>query len=461
MEEMICNLYFALTMPSFLIDKEKIICYCFSIYLRNLPASENMKLTNLLNKNVIYLIATFLGLLVGYFNLPAINTTASVTSEIFINLLKLVSLPIIFLSIVSTASGMESVEEIKFLGKKVIKYTLMTTIVAASVALGVFLVINPVRTAEIPLEAPDVAAGSIPGYLNFLIQVIPSNIVQPFSENSVIGVLFLAMLLSFAILTLPADKRKVLHSFFSSLYAAIMKITTWIVGLMPIAVWAFVTLFVKDLREGLEVKSLALYLTCVLVANLIQAVIVLPSFLKARQISPLAVFRGMFPALSVAFFSKSSSAALPMAMRCAEENVKVSRKVASFSLPLCTTINMNACAAFILITVLFVSMSNGVVYSGFEMVLWIFIATVAAVGNAGVPMGCYFISSAFLVAMNVPLNILGVILPFYAMIDMLESAINVWSDSCVTAMVQKRVSQEESIGIINTSSSEVLAQPSA
>lgn len=128
-----------------------------------------------------------------------------------------------------------------------------------------------------------------------------------------------------------------------------------------------------------------------------------------------------------------------MAMKCAEEKLGISRKIASFSLPLCTTINMNGCAGFILITVLFVSMSNGISFSMAEMVVWIFIATIAAVGNAGVPMGCYFLASAFLAAMNVPLNILGIILPFYTLIDMVETAINVWSDSCVTAIVHKEV----------------------
>lgn len=149
----------------------------------------------------------------------------------------------------------------------------------------------------------------------------------------------------------------------------------------------------------------------------------------------MKIARGMFPALSVAFFSKSSSGALPVAMKCADENLKIPRKVANFTLPLCTTINMNGCAAFIFTTVLFVSMSNGIHFTMPEMIMWIFVATIAAIGNAGVPMGCYFLSSAFLAAMNVPLNILGIILPFYAFIDMLESAINVWSDSCVTVMV--------------------------
>jgi Na+/H+-dicarboxylate symporter len=77
------------------------------------------------------------------------------------------------------------------------------------------------------------------------------------------------------------------------------------------------------------------------------------------------------------------------------------------------------------------------------MGLWIILSTIAAIGNAGVPMGCYFLASAFLAAMNVPLHILGIILPFYTLIDMLESAINVWSDSCVAAVVQQEISQED------------------
>jgi Na+/H+-dicarboxylate symporter len=275
------------------------------------------------------------------------------------------------------------------------------------------------------------------GYFAYLMKTIPSNFISPFSENNVIGVLFLAILLSMAMLALPKNNRQVLHQFFSSLYAAVMKITTWIILLMPFAICSFIILFIKDLKKGMEFKNIMLYLVCVLAANLIQACLILPALLKLRGISPVALFKGMLPALSVAFFTKSSSAALPMAMRCAEENVKISKKVASFTLPLCTTINMNACAAFILTTVLFVSMSNGVTYSPVEMVAWIFIATIAAVGNAGVPMGCYFLSQTFLIAMNVPLNIMGVILPFYSLIDMLESAINVWSDSCVAAVVDR------------------------
>lgn len=395
-----------------------------------------------INPNLFFALAILCGIGSGYLNQPVIFNVAEALSEVFINLLKLVSLPIIFLSIVSTASGMEDMREIKFLGKKVIKYTLLTTVIAATIGLILFVSINPVRGHLVETAAATVQTNQ-PSYLSFFIHIIPSNIVQPFSENNVIGVLFLAMLLSFAIVSLPVQHRTVLHSFFSSIYAAIVAVTRWIVAIMPIAIWAFITLFMRDLHKGLDVQSLALYLTCVVAANVIQAVIILPGLLQLKQISPLKMIRGMFPALSIAFFTKSSAAALPMAMRCAEENVGISRKVASFTLPLCTTINMNACAAFILITVLFVSMSQGMTYTPAEMIVWIILSTIAAIGNAGVPMGCYFLASAFLATMNVPLNILGVILPFYTLIDMLESAINVWSDSCVAAVVNKEVEEVE------------------
>lgn len=398
-----------------------------------------------INPNLYFGIAVVLGLFAGYLQQPWIYSTAEALSQIFINLLKLVSLPIIFLSILSTASGMENMHEIKTLGKKVVKYTLLTTIIAALIALFLFLAIDPVRghvASTVNSAAPETMQAS---YWSFFIKMVPSNIIQPFNENQVIGVLFLALLLSCAIVTLPTQHRTTLHSFFASAYAAIMAITRWIVAIMPIAIWAFITLFMRDLNNGMEIQSLALYLTCVLLANLIQAFIVLPGLLKLKNISPIATAKGMLPALSVAFFTKTSSAALPMAMRCAEENLGVSRKVASFSLPLCTTINMNACAAFILTTVLFVSMSEGMTFSIPEMAVWVILATIAAIGNAGVPMGCYFLSGAFLAAMNVPLNILGVILPFYSLIDMLETAINVWSDACVTTVVDREIKQEESV----------------
>ena len=118
------------------------------------------------------------------------------------------------------------------------------------------------------------------------------------------------------------------------------------------------------------------------------------------------------------------------------ERLGVSRKVANFSLPVCCG-TMNGCAAFIFTTVLFVSESNGYTFAFYDYIIWIFLAVAAAVGNASVPMGCYFMSTAYLVTMGVPLDIMGLILPIYSIIDMVETAINVWSDVCVTQVTCK------------------------
>jgi Na+/H+-dicarboxylate symporter len=398
-------------------------------------------------KTHIFLISAFLlGLLSGYLNIPFLMGLATVVAQIFVNLLKLISIPIIFFSVASTITGMKNLQEAKFLGKKTISYTLLTTAISASIGLLLFLVINPANKHFSMQSA--VVSESKAGYLDHLSQLVPSNIIQPFHESNVIAVLGLAILFGLSTLIIDTGNRNkgkpaYVSELFADICAVVMKITSWIVKGMPIGVWGFSALFVQELNHGLSVEGLVLYLACVVAANLTQGFVVLPAFLKFFKISPIKLMKDMFPAISMAFFTKSSVATLPMALKCAQENAGISSKVSNFTFPLCTTINMNACAAFILITVMFVTQSHGTTFSLPEMILWIGIATIAAIGNAGVPMGCYFLTSSLLVSMDFPLTILGIILPFYAMIDMLETALNIWSDSCVAAVVDKNSTQQQ------------------
>lgn len=167
---------------------------------------------------------------------------------------------------------------------------------------------------------------------------------------------------------------------------------------------------------------------------MIQFFIVLPLFLLVRGLNPLYVFRQMSPAVAVALFTKSSAGTLPVTLASAENNLKVNTKVSRFVLPICTTINMNGCAAFILTTSLFVMQNAGIELTMGTMITWLFVAVLAAVGNAGVPMGCYFLTLSLMSSLGVPLGIMGIILPIFTVIDMIETAENVWSDSCVCAM---------------------------
>ena len=383
------------------------------------------------------LLAAGAGIICGLLGIPEINSLASAVGELFIRLLKLVSTPIIFFSVLSTLCGMGNLQEAGLMGRRVVRYTLLTTVLAASIALALFLLLDPAGQVHAPLLTHITSSNMDTGYWQYVIEIVPTSFIQPFVEGQVISVLFLALVLSLAILAIPDERRFRLHQLFEDMFAAIMKLTGGILKLLPLAVWAFVTTFVESFSREAVGHHLVLYFTCILLANLIQAGVVLPLLLKSKGISPLNTFKGMLPALTVAFFAKSSSAALPAAMDAARNRLGIRSQVARFSFPLCTTINMNACAGFILITVLFVSMLNGMSFSAAELIAWIAIATIAAVGNAGVPMGCFLLASTLLATMNVPLELMGVILPVYALIDMLESAINVWSDACVTCLVDR------------------------
>ncbi|MCE2716521.1 MAG: dicarboxylate/amino acid:cation symporter [Pseudomonadota bacterium] len=383
------------------------------------------------------LLMVFLGIAVGISQQPQLLEMARILSDVFMRLLKLVSLPIISFSLLSTLSGIGKWSEIKNLGHNVIRYTLITTVLSAITAWVLYVLVEPEATIHAATVVHEGIADANTTYLGALLNIFPSNLLQPFLEHNVMGVMFITIVLSFAVMQLPTEKREFLHTFFDNLFSTVMIIIKWITGLMPFAVWAFLVEFTQEVQKGLKIGELASYLAIVVAANLIQASITLPLMLKKNGINPLQAFKTMLPALSLAFFSKSSAAAMPLAMQCSHR-CGVKTKVSQFSFPLCTSINMNACAAFILITVLFVAENYGMHFTFVERILWIIMASVAAIGNAGVPMGCFFLSCALLTAMGVPITMMGVILPFYALLDMLESAINIWSDACVTLIVNKK-----------------------
>lgn len=386
-------------------------------------------------------IALLLGAITGILRYPLFIQSAHFLSEIFLGALKLIGIPIIFLSILSTVSGFKSLKEMQFLGRKVLKYTILTTLIAATTALIFYLTINPSTNLKMDGDLP---VPIQPSFLGTLLQMFPTNFIEVFLENNVFGAALISAVMGISILSLPEKQRVHLHTLFSSLFQALLKVTSIIIRFIPIGIWAFTTLFLQQVvYDYHSMTPLVYYIICVVGANLVQGIVVLPIILKIKGISPLKTLKMAYPALLTAFFSKSSSAALPLTIQCSIEKGKMSKKVANFSLPLCSVINMNGCAAFILITVLFVSAQAGLHFSFPMMLFWIVLSTLAAIGNASVPMGCYFLSSAFLVSMGVPIGVMGLILPIYAFIDMIETALNVWSDISVTSIVNKEASLQE------------------
>lgn len=389
-----------------------------------------------LHPNTLILLSAVAGLSIGFSQQPTLILIADSIVEIFMRLLKLISTPLIFMAVLSTMTGMGNLNTAKKMGGTLLKYTLITTITAAAIALVIYLLLNPASHMKV-IQTPEATDITQVNYLTHLFNLIPDNIVQVFLKGNPVSILFLAFLIGISILLLSEQQRNKTHEAMTIAFSVIMNITRLLLKLLPLVIFGFFAQFAASFPDKEQITGLALFLLCILSANLIQAFLVLPLLLWWKGLSPKHIFQGMRPALLLAFLSKSSSAALPLAIENAEKHLKIEPRISRFILPLCITVNMNACAAFILITTLFVSMSNGMTFTGWELIGWIFLATIAAVGNAGVPMGCFMLSSAILASMGIPLQIMGVILPFYAIIDMLESGINVWSDACVTAVVAK------------------------
>ena len=292
---------------------------------------------------------------------------------------------------------------------------------------------------SLPTEAGNVPKVVEHSYFEYVQSVIPDNFLSPFLSANVISVLLVSGAIGLALSHLEKDSRpkEVLTAFFTGAQQILFILVSWLIKILPLGIFGFVTVLCRDLQAGVSLGGLGTYFAAIITANLLQIFVILPAILLVKGISPVKTFRAMLPALTVAFFSKSSAGTLPVTMRCAEENMRVRKSVSGFVLPICTTINMNACAAFILITCVYLMQNAGAEITIGTLASWILIATVAAVGNAGVPMGCFFLAASLLASMNVPILLMGVILPFYAVLDMLETAENVWSDSCVAKMVDK------------------------
>jgi len=392
---------------------------------------------------ILYLTAIILGVFSGLSEIQTLQNVGLFLSDIFIRIFKCISLPIIALSIIVTLAGYQAEGGMQKVWRRTLIFTLASTFIAALVSCVLYLLIQP-KNVNVHHETASILGANSVSYIQHLATLVPENIFTPFLEHQVMGVLLVGVLIGLAIRQIPdAETRKTMTCFFKGAHGIFMVITRWIVKIIPLGLYGFITSTVIQLRHGMDFQGIGEYLAIVVLANLVQGFIVLPAWLKFNRIPPFATMKSMLPALSMAFFSKSSAGTLPVTMATAEKNLNIDPKISRLVLPLCTSLNMNGCAAFIFTTVIYLMQNNGMDIGLGTMSLWVLIAVITAVGNAGVPMGCFFLSASLLASMNVPITLMGVILPFYSLIDMVETALNVWSDACVTTVVNQKATIEQ------------------
>ncbi|SFO54365.1 dicarboxylate/amino acid:cation symporter [Prevotella sp. tf2-5] len=386
---------------------------------------------------LVWIGALIVGAILGLLQTGWLDDVMNFVATIYVRLFQLLAVPTIVLAVATTLTSLGKGQEAGRIFRHTISYTLLTTIVAAAVGLLLYVVIAPgqldIKTVETdsPLSTPSTQLS----YIDHLLTVIPNNIVKPFLEGNVLSLLLLAAAIGIALARMPETEQKtVVVKFLHGLQDLLFMMIRGLIWTLPVGIVAFAAQLSAQLNAGVIADSLGKYVAVVLGGNLLQFFVVLPLFLLLRGLNPIRTLSKMMPAVLMALFTKSSAATLPVTMETAEQRLGVQSKVARFVLPICTTINMNGCAAFILVTSLFVMQQGGITLTWTTMLSWLLISVVSAIGNAGVPMGCYFLTLSLMSGINAPVAVLGIILPIYTIIDMVETAVNVWSDSCVCAM---------------------------
>ena len=400
-----------------------------------------------MKKTITWIGALAMGAVLGLLGLGWLNDIMDFVATVYTRLFQLLAVPTIVLAVVTTFATFGSNGSGRIF-RHTLSYTLLTTFAAAAVGAVLYILVAP---GNLPIEVitaeGDAVANSTfhtlhaqPSYLDHIISIIPNNIIKPLFDGNVLSLLLLAFAIGIGLSKLPDSENKaVVTKGLQGLQELLFLLIRWLIWTLPLGIVAFAAQLSAQVSAGVVADSIGKYVLVVLGGNVIQFFVVLPLFLIIRGLNPIHVLGKMMPAVLMALFTKSSAATLPVTMDTAENRLGIKKHIARFVLPICTTINMNGCAAFILVTSLFVMQQGGDPITFDTIVLWTLISVISAVGNAGVPMGCYFLTLSLMSGIGAPIAVLGIILPIYTIIDMVETAENVWSDSCVAAMVDKDI----------------------
>ena len=395
-----------------------------------------------MKKTLIWIVALVVGAILGILGIDWLDEAMNFVATIYTRLFQLLAVPTIVLAVITTFATFGSKGSGKIFGRT-LSYTLLTTFAAAAVGAVLYVIIAP---GNLPLETINDASqasaiNSQTSYVDHLISIIPNNIIKPFLEGNVLSLLLLAFAIGIGLSKLPeSDNKVVITKGLLGLQDLLFLLIRWLIWTLPLGIVAFSAQLSAQVNAGVVADSIGKYVLVVLGGNAIQFFVVLPLFLLIRGLNPVRILSKMMPAVLMALFTKSSAATLPVTMDTAENRLGIKKNIARFVLPICTTINMNGCAAFILVTSLFVMQQGGETITFDTIALWTLISVISAVGNAGVPMGCYFLTLSLMSGIGAPVAVLGIILPIYTIIDMVETAENVWSDSCVAAAVDHDIS---------------------
>ncbi|ACT57818.1 dicarboxylate/amino acid:cation symporter [Hirschia baltica] len=368
----------------------------------------------------------------------------------FINLIKMLVVPLIFTTLVSGVTAMGDPAKLGSLGGRALGLYMGTTLIAVTIGLSIGTLVQPGAGFDLGLVSKDAIAeqqskidslaGATKGLGERLLEIIPTNPVAAFTEGNTLQIIFFAIIFGVGCL-LAKEAGKPIATAVESAADVMMKITHFVMELAPFGVFALMTWVMAN--QGLQVLTIlgkmvfAHYLACSL-----HMIITHGGIVKGILKLPLIrFFRGVVDAQAVAFSTSSSSATLPVTITCAEQNLGVSKSIASSVLPLGATINMDGTALYQGLIALFAAQAFGIQLDLVDYAMVAMTATLVSVGTAGIPSVSLFLATTTLAVIGCTPDqiviVLAVLFPFDRLLDMMRTVTNVTGDVAVAATVAK------------------------
>lgn len=390
--------------------------------------------------------------------------TADFTSDfirpfgsIFVNLLTFIAIPLIVTSLVAGVSNLNDMSKLSRMGGKTIAIYIITTALSITIGLITVNIIQPgtavpaetraemMESYSANIDDSDQSAAELlqRSPLQFLVDIVPENIVEAASDNTnMLQIVFISLILGIGLISIPIQQAAVLIQVFEAFNEVLIKIVDFIMKIAPYGVFALIATVITDIAGDdlsqalLLLKALGWYCLAVIIGLFLHVSVVysvlfrLFSKMKLRQF-----FRAIRPAILLGFSTSSSLATLPVTLERVEKNLGVSEEVASFVLPVGATLNMDGTSLYQAIAAVFIAQVLGMDLSIAQQLTIVLTATLASIGVAGVPGAGIIMLVIVLQAIQVPVEGIALILGVDRILDMLRTAVNITGDAAVSVAV--------------------------
>ncbi len=359
---------------------------------------------------------------------------------IYINLIKMVMVPMVFTSLVLGISSLSDIKMIGKIGLNTVLFFLCTT--ACAVVMGLLLsnMIHP--GIGISVSGIEYEAKEMPDLQTVITGVFPNNILQALLDANMLQIIFVAIVLGIATVKINVkEKKESFRNVLEDIYSIICKITEWIMNLTPIGILGLMIPTVAANGPGVVMPLIKLIIVFYGAVVIHISIVYCLSIKKFTNISVSSFFKAMIPAQIIAFISCSSAATLPVSMKRVEENLGISKEVSGFVLPLGATINMDGNALYQGVVSLFIAQAFGIEIPIMGQIIIVLTGTIASIGAAGVPGAGMIVLSTVLLSVGLPIEGIALVAGVDRILDMGRTLTNITGDAVTACVVDNRVNR--------------------